>query len=277
MGKTVAITINGQNRGLSLEVVRQMVENPYYTKIYALCRKITDDMNKVSIESNGKLIIYDGIDMMKDESEDKVQEIFQTNTDNPIPIDLLIHYAGAYGPPDSSIVTMRDLKNSQKLENMTREKMNWVFNLHTMAPFFFIKALLPNLKAAVARKDNDDNDDDSNDDNEDIDTQTKVAIVSSSMGSITSNKYGGSYAFRAAKAAVNMVGRTLATDLKEDKIAVGMIHQFGMAEGRDRLSGERDKIERGSGVIEAIDGINMENSGTFWHANTGNGVKTVTF
>lgn len=269
--KTVVITINGQNRGLSLEVVRQMVRNPLYGRIYALCRKVTDDMRTIEANADGKLAIYDGVDMMKDESEDKIREIFMSDTESPVPIDLLIHYAGAYGPPDSSIVTIRDLKNSQKLENMTREKMKWVFNLHTMAPLFLTKALLPNLK-----KDNPGALGGGGDDDDD-NLPRKVVIVSSSMGSITENTYGGSYAFRAAKAAVNMVGRTLATDLKEDKIAVGMIHQFGMAEGRERLSGERDKYERGRGVIEAIDQVNMENSGTFWHANYGVGVKNLTF
>ena len=53
-------------------------------------------------------------------------------------------------------------------------------------------------------------------------TTTKVMIISSVMGSIKDNTSGGHYAYRASKAAINMVGKSLAVDLKDSNIAVGM-------------------------------------------------------
>lgn len=51
------------------------------------------------------------------------------------------------------------------------------------------------------------------------------------MGSLADNTSGGMYAYRTSKAAVNMVARSMAADLKSDKIAVvavnpNMVHLF---------------------------------------------------
>ncbi len=53
---------------------------------------------------------------------------------------------------------------------------------------------------------------------------SKVAIVSSRMGSIADNSSGGSYGYRMSKAAVNAAGRSLANDLAMRGIAVVILH-----------------------------------------------------
>src|SRR5262249_55999455 len=68
-----------------------------------------------------------------------------------------------------------------------------VLRVNTIAPFMVTSALLPNI-AASRRK--------------------IVAAVSSMMGSIEDNTSGGSYAYRSSKAALNMVIRSLALDLR---------------------------------------------------------------
>ena len=52
-----------------------------------------------------------------------------------------------------------------------------------------------------------------------------MVIISSKMGSIGDGRTGGNlYGYRMSKAAANCAGATLARDLKEDEIAVGLIH-----------------------------------------------------
>jgi NAD(P)-dependent dehydrogenase (short-subunit alcohol dehydrogenase family) len=53
---------------------------------------------------------------------------------------------------------------------------------------------------------------------------SKVAIVTSRMGSIEDNTSGGRYGYRMSKAAVNMAGRSLANDLKGAGVAVAILH-----------------------------------------------------
>ena len=56
---------------------------------------------------------------------------------------------------------------------------------------------------------------------------SKVILVSSESGSINlrhEKEGGGNYGHHASKAALNMVGKLLSLDLKEKKIAVGIVH-----------------------------------------------------
>jgi NAD(P)-dependent dehydrogenase (short-subunit alcohol dehydrogenase family) len=53
---------------------------------------------------------------------------------------------------------------------------------------------------------------------------SKVAIITSRVGSIEDNSSGGNYGYRASKTAVNMVGINLMHDLKPQGIAVALLH-----------------------------------------------------
>ena len=54
--------------------------------------------------------------------------------------------------------------------------------------------------------------------------QRRIAIVTSRMGSIGSNLSGGHYGYRASKAGLNAIGRSLALDLYHRGITVAMLH-----------------------------------------------------
>ena len=55
-------------------------------------------------------------------------------------------------------------------------------------------------------------------------TQRRIVLVSSRMGSIGSNLSGGHYGYRASKAGLNAIGRSLALDLFKRGITVAMLH-----------------------------------------------------
>lgn len=55
-------------------------------------------------------------------------------------------------------------------------------------------------------------------------TLRRVVLVTSRMGSIASNLTGGHYGYRASKAGLNAVGRSLAIDLARRGVTVTMIH-----------------------------------------------------
>jgi len=109
----------------------------------------------------------------------------------------------------------------------------------------------------------------------------KIAIISSLMGSCGDNGSGGFLQYRVSKAAVNMAGVTMACDLKEKGIAVGLIHP-GMLQTNFGNLREAPKskqkyfrpVEPGcAGVVQAIDALTMETTGSFIHGNYGNGLK----
>jgi NAD(P)-dependent dehydrogenase (short-subunit alcohol dehydrogenase family) len=94
---------------------------------------------------------------------------------------------------------------------------------------------------------------------------TKVAIITSRMGSIQDNTSGGRYGYRMSKAAVNIAGRSLAHDLKERGVSVFLLHPGMVA---TELTGHQGipPEEAAGDLIARIDTLTPEQSGTFWHA-----------
>ncbi|HSG58913.1 MAG TPA: SDR family oxidoreductase [Woeseiaceae bacterium] len=94
---------------------------------------------------------------------------------------------------------------------------------------------------------------------------SKVAMVSSRVGSIADNGSGGHYGYRASKTAVNMVGTNLMHDLRPRGIAVALLHPGLVA--TDMTGGIGiDPAESATGLIARIDELTLETSGHFWHA-----------
>jgi len=95
----------------------------------------------------------------------------------------------------------------------------------------------------------------------------RVAIVTSRMGSIADNGSGAYYGYRASKAAVNAIGKSLAVDLAPRGIAVFLLHPGRVA--TDMLGGHGDigPDEAAANLIARIDTLGMAETGTFWHAN----------
>ncbi len=97
---------------------------------------------------------------------------------------------------------------------------------------------------------------------------SKVAIMTSRMGSIADNTSGGSYGYRMSKVALSMAGKSLAHDLKPQGIAVAILHP-GLVQ--TRMTGFSSSgitpTEAVKGLLARIDELTLENSGTFWHSN----------
>ena len=94
---------------------------------------------------------------------------------------------------------------------------------------------------------------------------SKVAIVTSRMGSIEDNTSGGRYGYRMSKAAVNMAGRSLANDLKDGGVAVAILHPGFVRTEMTGHQGLIDPPESALGLIARIDEVTLETTGTFWH------------
>lgn len=252
--------VTGANRGLGFEIVRQLCERDEISKVYALCRKTSDMLS--ALESP-KVVIVEGIDPSSDEVMPKLKSYFKTGEDDMTAIHLLVHNAGAYGPqehfPSKDVALV-----AQSLEIVTMHRVRSALEINTLGPLRVTQALLPNVRSGSPN--------------------AKIIIISSLMGSIGDNTSGGSYGYRSSKAAVNMIGKCLAEDLRKDSIPVSLIHPgmvltgFGAKTDKNlteehRWPGQRDVEPSVKGVLDAIDMTTMENTGAFLHGNYGEGVK----
>ena len=127
------------------------------------------------------------------------------------------------------------------LDNLDFASMERQFRINSLGPLRVTAALHGNLKKG-----------------------SKVFIVTSRMGSVDDNTSGGSYGYRMSKAAVNIVGKSLSVDLKEDGIAVFLLHPGWVATDMTGQTGIEVQ-ESASGLIERMDTLDMSDTGSFWH------------
>ncbi|MGL4883320.1 MAG: SDR family oxidoreductase [Waterburya sp.] len=131
------------------------------------------------------------------------------------------------------------------LENLDFASIRQQFEVNAIAPLRLTKALLPNLNYG-----------------------SKVIFMTSRMGSIADNSSGSSYGYRMSKVALSMAGKSLAIDLKPQGIAVAILHP-GLVQTRMTNFNQSGITPETSvkGLLARIEELNLDNTGTFWHAN----------
>jgi NAD(P)-dependent dehydrogenase (short-subunit alcohol dehydrogenase family) len=214
---TGSIVVTGANRGIGLELCRQL--HARGGAVVAVCRESSAQLGALGVR------VESGLDVASDDVASALNERL-----GDVPVDLLINNAGilrhnGHGDPDW-------------------DGMRAQFEVNALGPLRVTLALLPNLKKGA-----------------------KVAMVTSRMGSISDNSSGGSYGYRASKAALNMISVSLAHDLRAKEIAVAILHPGYVRTRMTQNSGHMDPSESAALLIQRIDALTMQTSGTFWHAN----------
>jgi NAD(P)-dependent dehydrogenase (short-subunit alcohol dehydrogenase family) len=96
---------------------------------------------------------------------------------------------------------------------------------------------------------------------------SKVAMITSRMGSVSDNGSGAYYGYRASKAALNAFGKSLAIDLKPKGVAVALLHPGFVQTRMVGFNGDLSPAQAASGLAQRIEELNLENTGSFWHSN----------
>ena len=147
-----------------------------------------------------------------------------------IKLDLLVNNAGIY--------------EDTTLDHLDFAAIRRQIEVNALGPLRVTAALLPLLGA-----------------------DSKIAIITSRMGSMGDNSSGSHYGYRMSKAAVNAAGVSLARDLHGRGVAVAIIHP-GMV-STEMTSGQGiEAAESVRGILARIDALTIERSGSFWHATT---------
>lgn len=98
-------------------------------------------------------------------------------------------------------------------------------------------------------------------------TGGKVALITSRMGSVEDNTSGAYYGYRASKAALNAIGKSLAIDLAPRGVSVVLLHPGYVATDMVGGSGDVTPGQAAKQLVERIDALAPDTSGTFVHAN----------
>ena len=144
-----------------------------------------------------------------------------------------------------TVILNAGLLVSMGLDDLDPEAIRRQFEVNALAPLLLARSLVPLMPWG-----------------------SRLALMTSRMGSIDDNSSGGSYGYRMSKVALNIAGKSLAVDLKPDGIAVAILHpglvRTRMIQFNPRGVSPEESVR---GLLTRIDGLTLDNSGTFWHAN----------
>jgi len=175
------IIITGASGGIAQALIEKLLEDQACERIYALSRS--------ALEPKDNRVQPLFFDAASDESmESAANQIIEEGA----PVDLivqcaaLLHAEGREGAPN--------IRPEKRVESITRNALERSFMVNAFAPILFLKALMPLLTRDGAAP--------------------LIANFSARVGSVSDNRIGGWYSYRASKAAQNQLTKTFAIELK---------------------------------------------------------------
>ena len=143
------------------------------------------------------------------------------------------------------VILNAGILQSMGLDDLDPEGIRRQFEVNALAPLLLTRALVDQMPPG-----------------------SRLALMTSRMGSIDDNSSGGSYGYRMSKVALNIAGKSLAIDLKAREIAVAILHP-GLVRTR-MIQFNPSGISPAQsvrGLLARIDALTLETTGSFWHAN----------
>jgi NAD(P)-dependent dehydrogenase (short-subunit alcohol dehydrogenase family) len=166
--------ITGTNRGIGLELVRQLLGRGDSVEAGVRDLDRAHDVHALGELAEGRLRV-----LQCDVGDDASVRAF-ADAIGPVPVDVLVNSAGVMG-------------KMQSLEELDLADVHRTFDIDALGALRVTRALLPALQRSAT---------------------PRVVSITSGMGSISDNTSGGAYGYRMAKAALNMANKSMSVDLR---------------------------------------------------------------
>ncbi len=215
--------ITGANRGIGLAMARLATERG--DRVLAAARRPGAALALADLARRNRNVSVLNLDVTDPEEMAAAAAAIED-----APIDLLICNAGQY-------VARGGLDDPE----YTYDAWHTMMMTNVAGVFFTVRAFLPRLAQAA---------------------EPKIAIISSMMAS-NKRAPGGSFIYRASKAAATNLARNLAIDLKELGIAVGAYHPGWVRTDMGGPSAAIDVEESAKGLMQRFDALTLATTGVF--------------
>jgi NAD(P)-dependent dehydrogenase (short-subunit alcohol dehydrogenase family) len=233
MHQPIHAAIIGASGGIGAALVRRLAERDGSGHIHALARS--------PVSFGLPQVTCQSLDFF---SEDSIRQAAQ-EIRSAGPLDLVIVATG---------ILHRDklIQPEKSMADIDAAQMADVFAINTIGPTLVAKHFLPLLRP---------------------DSRTVFAAISARVGSIEDNRLGGWISYRASKAALNMVTRTLAVEqarrrpqslvvsLHPGTVATALSKPFTARVAEDKLFSTERAAEQ---LLDVIDGLPDDASGGFF-------------
>lgn len=219
--------ITGANRGIGLEHARQLLERTWTITAAVRDPEAASELKALD-PGDGRLRV-----VPYDASDLTAAEKLKSQVEGPI--DILFANAGVMGP-----------KTQDDFRTAASEDFLDVVRVNTVAPLALAGAFADRVAASQMKV---------------------IALQSSRMGSIADNDSGGRYIYRASKAALNAVGKSLSVDLKDKGVTVLILHPGWVRTDMGGPNGLLTVKECVDGQLDLIARANPAMNGRFFHSN----------
>ncbi|XP_054614694.1 C-factor-like [Dunckerocampus dactyliophorus] len=245
--KPTSVLITGANRGLGLELVRQMTEDKGgVKKLFACCREPNGPKTETlqALAKKHPDIIIIPMDVSDLDSIKEAAKLIGPQLGGE-GLNLLINNAGIAG------------NNETTVQEITPNDVQDVFSVNFMGPLNIIKEFLPHLRAAAKVSGTAGM------------SCSKAAVInmSSDMSSITTARRYYSLIpgvpYRISKVALNMLTVCAAEEMKKDEILFAMLHPGWVRTEMGGPEGEIGVEESVNGMLEVMASMSEEHSGAF--------------
>jgi NAD(P)-dependent dehydrogenase (short-subunit alcohol dehydrogenase family) len=230
------ILITGSNRGIGLELVHHYLLQDDIL-IFATCRNPSDasDLQTLAKQHPDRVHVVE-LDVVNQISiEESVATVSQT-VDG---LDMLINNAGILpGGVDNRA------KNIGTFGLLEADAMLNVFRVNSISPIIVTQTYADLLRNG---------------------TNARVINVSSDAGSINRRSTGCDYSYPSSKAALNMMSRCLAGDLRVDNVIVISIHPGFIQTDMGGVNAHLTLDEALPSLVQTIDGLTLDDSGQFFN------------
>ncbi len=221
------IFITGANRGIGLEMTRQFLEKG--NRLIATCRQPqkANLLQELADQYPDHLTILP-LDVSHDASLQAACNATQRIVTH---LDIVVNNAGI-------------LISEETLSNFDPDQMQRTFDVNATGAMRVAVQFLPFLRKSK---------------------NAKLINITSQLGSLQAMiRLWGRYSYNSSKAALNMITRMLALDLKEDGITVVCIHPGWVQTDMGGANADITPHESASGILHVIGKVSLAESGNFY-------------
>ena len=224
------VLITGANRGLGLGLTRAYIEDGW--QVIALCRSSSAELEELAC---GQLEFH-ACDLTSDSELAAFRDAIGERS-----LDVLINNAGRM---INSSVTGGD--SVQGFGHFDRQLWRELFDINLFTPMQLSELLASNVASAK---------------------NGRIVTLSSMLGSMEMNDFGGIYAYRASKAGVNAIMKSMSIDLKDRGITAIALHPGWVQTDMGGAGADIDIQTSVNGMKQVIDRLTLDDSGKFLSFN----------
>jgi NAD(P)-dependent dehydrogenase (short-subunit alcohol dehydrogenase family) len=181
MSELTALVI-GASQGIGLGFVRNLLNNPQISKVYATYRSQASASDLLSLAQDSGQVHCLKADTTQEEQIAACCEQIKASGDR---LHWVINCVG--------ILHEGDIQPEKALRQLDADQLTRYFQVNSIGPALWAKHLLPLMKHS---------------------DRSLLATLSAKVGSIGDNRLGGWYGYRASKAALNMLLKTAAIEYR---------------------------------------------------------------